>query len=357
VPYSELAKDVGKDMLVSGLRDFVNHEIKEGALKSVVAAGLEETIAAGPFTAYKVADLSMDIGLAATERQDKTLGAEMIMVKADAALLRGLHEQGVDLSSDPRAVAAKERLSAIAETMGPGDRGTGGYLLEVVANNFPYAVTKVGVDQGFEKALGWILSRSAVTRLIERVLPLGRMTSAAIGNRSILQPVLHSVGWRQFGTRARIAEKIVQRYTEKAIDKSVEDIIKRSLKNAENQALSVVFDDLYGEALANHPPKPVVHHFVRLEVARLKLRPLPLRHLPRRDPVASTICTEDYASTWCDGDGGGSDSSSSSSESSAAEEHAEIDQHESLHISDSNLGDWLNHSFDGNNVRIDDSNE
>jgi hypothetical protein len=200
-----------------------------------------------PVAVYKVTDFTRLVGVAANEREDKSLGASMILVNADAALLKGMHARGLDLNTDPRAIAAKQRLQVLTEDLNSGDEGNLSHLLGVVGKHLPYALAEVAMDKaisaGVEKLVKW------GEPAIDKALPIGDEVKSILGNRSGLASGLRYMGWRKLGSRADLAKKYTDKLMHKLIQAKLDELVQAQLKEMFGDAL----DNLYKEVMEDHP--------------------------------------------------------------------------------------------------------
>jgi hypothetical protein len=279
--------------------------------ESMTLEGLKATGPAGAaaVVAYKVADLGRALGVAAVDREDRTIGAELVVISSDAALLKRLQIEGRSLNTDPQAIAAKERLTRIMLGRDIGTQGSLSYLGNVIVKNFDYAVEQVAIDKAIGFGVKRLFKIDRVSRFInEHVFPFGNEVRFALGNRSELRPLLTYFGWRKFGERADLAKKYVDKITSKVLARLVKDAFKQAIHSAADDALNRLAD----EVLRDHPSRLVVRQRIRLQVVRIEdLAPAafalpvaaaalpmaqPVAAIPlesARDPVARTIYHED----------------------------------------------------------------
>jgi len=128
---------------------------------------------------YKLADLSLDIGNAAIDRQDRWYGAEMILADKDARRLKKIQATGGDLNG-PEANEIKQQLRDRQYTITLPQRSPYGYTAAVIVGNLPYAVAKVGIDKAIEKAFGFALDKIGLFSLVERYLPFPKAVNWAM---------------------------------------------------------------------------------------------------------------------------------------------------------------------------------
>src|SRR3954447_7818354 len=74
VPLGKITRETAEDLVVDGLGRVPLGQV--------------------PVALYKVADFARTIGEAAVEREDRTRGADIILMRSDAALISGLVAQG-----------------------------------------------------------------------------------------------------------------------------------------------------------------------------------------------------------------------------------------------------------------------
>jgi hypothetical protein len=170
-----------------------------------------------------------------------------ILVNADAALLKGMNAQGLDLNSDPKALAAKERLRARISEMNSAGESTLGHLGAVTMKHLPYAVAQVGIEKAISAGIGKAMEWGGPK--ITKALPIGDEVKSLIGNRSALASGLRYAGWRKLGTRADLAKKYTDELIHKLIQSKLDEMVKAELKQTFGEAL----DNLYREVMEENP--------------------------------------------------------------------------------------------------------
>src|SRR4051812_26936439 len=101
VPLNRIAQDMAETLIVDGLGHV--------------------PLGQAPVALYKVADFVRTIGEAAVEKEDRTRGADIILMRSDAALIHGLVAQGQ--GNGPKAEAAKARLRDLRDRLDSQDPG------------------------------------------------------------------------------------------------------------------------------------------------------------------------------------------------------------------------------------------
>lgn len=288
VPFGKIGRDAAESMIVDGLGKVPLGQI--------------------PVAGYKLAMFAKDVGNAAVEKEERTRDGDIMLMRADAALLKGLVAQGE--GNGEKAEAAKARLREVRDRLDSQDPGDINYLLNITAKNFGYAVTrasiKLALDMGLKKLLSW----DPIARFVDKYIHFGDEPASLIGNRSALKPLLMKAGWKKFGARADIVERFVDKATDKLLDKLVEDTMNKEIAKISSNAL----DSLYSRVMDDHPSQPVMRRRVRYELvanpavfaplampappppipaAAAAPAPAPAAPTPRSDPVAQIIYTED----------------------------------------------------------------
>lgn len=283
--------------------DFAGDALADAAFHSPVPI----LIVAG--ATYKVADLAHDLGDAAVDREDRWLGAEMILADDDAKRLKAIGAAGGDLNGDD-ANAIKARLRDRAFEMTIAQQSPGGYTLRVVIKNLPYAVKKVAVDKLIEQAIGLALKKLHVDKLIEPNLPTPKKINFALNYGGPLERFEKGLGWGKLGTRARVAAKAADecmRDVAKAAAENMPDAAKAAEESIRDQDAKMIADylssdrreslersaedalgSIYHGILARNPSQPrvVVVEMYRLEAAReAVMLPAPEPALVAADPV------------------------------------------------------------------------
>jgi hypothetical protein len=284
-------------------QDFAGDTVAEAAFHSSVPI----LIVAG--ATYKLADLAHDIGDAAVNREDRWVGAEMILADDDARRLKEIKIAGGDLNGAD-ANAIKQRLRDRALDMTVAQKSPFGYTIRIILKNFPYAVAKVTIDRAIEKTIGLALEKSGFFKLVERFIPLPQKINWMLNYGGPLETFEKGQGWGRLGTRARAAEK--------AAEESMRDQEKKMVANYLSSDRTETFERSAADALANiykrtmieNPSRPraIVAAQFRLEVARAAVSlpaPAIAAAVPAGedlvpeapDPIVRTIQADD-ASGW-----------------------------------------------------------
>lgn len=263
-----------------------------------------------PVAIYKVADFGREIGVAAVEKEEKTRDGEVVLMRADAALLKGLVARGE--GNSPKAEEAKARLRQLRDQLDSQDPGDINYLLNVTAKNFGYAVGKASLKFALKEGISKFLKQDPAAKFIRKYMHFGDEPASIIGNRSALRPVLSKLGWRKFGARAALVERYVDKVTDKLIDKFIAGEGSKFIAGISAEAM----DRLYEQVMAGHPPEPIIYTRVRRAIAInpvyaplvapaaaipiLAAAPAPVAAAPapqaafQPDRVARTITIEDH---------------------------------------------------------------
>lgn len=220
----------------------------------------------GPVVVYKTWDFMVDVGEAGVEAEDRTLGAQLVVVGEAGQRLEDLKAEGRDLRTDPEAIQAIQTLDALRADMGSGKEGLG-YVAYAVGRNPEYAFGRPGLGLVLSLAVGHVLDRLGLDRLLKRVLPVDRLVRATPGGPAPRGGALRFLGWSKMATRKAAAEKLKR----DAVDSAVEQGLDAALDTAE----ATVRETLYKKALNAAPPRPVVRNDAeRLQAARAVLAPV-----------------------------------------------------------------------------------
>jgi hypothetical protein len=262
-----------------------------------------------PVKLYKLADFGRQIGVAAVEKEEETRNGDIVLMRADAALISGLVARGEGNSS--KAEAAKQRLRDLRDRLDSQDPGDINYLLNVTAKNFGYAIGKASLRWGLKEGISKVLKQDPAARFIRKYVHFGKEPASIIGNRSALRPVLATLGWRKFGERAGMVERYVDKATDKLIDKIIAGEGSKYIAGITAGAI----DRVYEQVMVGHPSEPVAHLRFRRAFAMdpvyapliapaaampplaawAAAAPAPAAAAaPRPDPVARAITIEDH---------------------------------------------------------------
>jgi hypothetical protein len=259
--------------------------------KAVVAGA--EVIPGGSVAVVfdKVVNITEQLGEAGLQREDETRGAEMVIANRDAALLKRLTDEGVDLSQNTAAQAARTRLSMIRDDLNSQDLSAADYLLAMTRKHLGYAVTKVAVDQATQKAFDALLDATGVTAdLKDAAKPARGMAHWVDGRHQYA--VLKDLNWTQFAARADAAQNFAGGFAKKMVayanGGSLDALANGVFESMVSDARTEVLTDLSQRWEAEHPPGPPTPEWVRLEVPQIEAaRPVePIVAAPAPAPVA-----------------------------------------------------------------------
>jgi hypothetical protein len=235
---------------------------------------------------YKALDLAHDIGAAAIGREDRWLGAELVLVDRDAERLKEMKHNGVDLGG-LEATEIKQRIRDRMREITASDRSPAGYTASVIIKNAPYAVFKVGIDKVLENALGvgW-------EKLIKHGPPVPKAINWALSHGGSLDALRNGRGWGKLVTRAAGANKAAEEAMRDAEKKLVAKRIQQLGLETRTEVAADALSDIYTRIMTGHPsqPRTVITSSFRLELARQAVMlPAPVAAVPimRAAPVAA----------------------------------------------------------------------
>jgi len=276
IPLNKYSKEVRESLIVSSLGQAPGGQI--------------------PVAIFKTVGLLREIADVAVDREQERLSGDMVLISAYAAQLKGLHAQGVDTRSDPRARAAIEQLKLLQIDMDSGEHGKYAQPLVYASKNLSYAVTTVTT----RKALSWTLGKLFSSLGLDKLF--GQGVRNTLANNGPLAPVLRTIGWKKLTARANIIGSATEQLTQQLTSVAAKDISKEFLKKIGDTA----FMQMVKKELDEHPSQPI--HRTRLLVARESLilavpvLPTPIAApaavIPQaaaiqQDPVQRTISTDD----------------------------------------------------------------
>ena len=234
--------------------------------------------------AWKATDLTAKLGDAALTAEDKSRGAQMILADRDAALLKQLHAENVDLNSDPRAVAAKARLRAESNEMSASGLSSTDYLLAMTRRHLTYAVAEVAVNEAVNWGLGWLLERS-VGGLFKDLLPSNKKIAGLVDGRGRYQGILARHKWTQFAQREKAAQLFTKRYANKLNDMVADRIVEGLVKESGDDLLNHLCQKMH----CDDPATPVFRPALRLELTRFEIPPLPAQAVIMPMPIPAVV--------------------------------------------------------------------
>lgn len=299
LPLSVLALDAANNPTFAKVSKVMLEPFESLVLGGLGAMGPVGATAAG---VYKVADVARALGAAATNNEDRTLGAELLAITSDAEFLKARLAQGYDQSSDARTQEVRARVKRRVETWKTVDQGAFSYLGSVILSNRHYAVGSVAID----KLIKHFVSRLFTIDLIKGYIGKpGDVVRYSFSKRGQLKPALSYVGWRKFEYRAYLAKGYVDKITSKLLAATIKTIIIGQIHKFGDGGLGKLQDKI----LRDHPPRPVLQQRARSEATRSAEYaallaapvPAPLLAAPQppiilesaRDPLARAIYTED----------------------------------------------------------------
>jgi hypothetical protein len=225
---------------------------------------------------YKAFDLAHDIGAAAIGREDRWLGAELVLVDRDAQRLKEMKHDGVDLDG-PEAAAIKRGIYDRMRKLTESDRSPAGYTASVIIKNVPYAVAKVAIDKSLEHALGF-----GLTRLFKHS-PVPKAINWARRYGGPLEALQNGLGWGKLATRAGRAKRAADEALRDAEKKLVAKRIQQLGMETRTEAVADAVSDIYSKIMTEHrsQPRTVIASSFRLEMARQAVMlPAPVAAVP-----------------------------------------------------------------------------
>jgi hypothetical protein len=225
---------------------------------------------------YKAFDLAHDIGAAAIDREDRWLGAELVLVDRDAQRLKEMKHNGVDLDG-PEATEVKRGIHERMRKLTASERSPAGYTASVIIKNLPYAISKVAIDKALENAFGF-----ALTRLVKHT-PVPKVINWARTYAGPLEALQKGLGWGKLGTRAGWAKQAAEEAMRDAEKKLVAKRIKQLGMETRTEAAADALSDVYRKIMTEHPSRPrtVIASSFRLAMARQAvLLPAPVAAVP-----------------------------------------------------------------------------
>jgi hypothetical protein len=218
-------------------------------------------IAAG----WKATDLTAKLGDAALHAEDVSRGSQLILANKDAALLKDLLAAGLDLNTDPRAVAVKERLRAASKDLNSSDLNSGEYLLTVTRRHLKYAVTEVAMNEAASFALGKLTDR--LRPWIGKLFPSSERVAGWVDRRGRFRTQLKLMRWSHFEERERAARKFTELYAKRLSDLAADQIVDSMLKESGENLLDRLCERM-GCNAARPIAGPIAGPTIRLEMAR-----------------------------------------------------------------------------------------
>lgn len=225
---------------------------------------------------YKAFDLAHDIGAAAISREDRWLGAELVLVDRDAQRLKEMKHNGVDLDG-PEATELKRGIYERMRKLTASERSPAGYTASVIIKNLPYAISKVAIDKSLENALGFGLAR-----LIKHT-PVPKAINWARTYGGPLERLQKGLGWGKLATRAGWAKQAADEAMRDTEKKLVAKRIQQLGMETRTEAAADTLSDIYRKIMTEHPsqPRTVIASSFRLAMARQAvLLPAPVAAVP-----------------------------------------------------------------------------
>jgi hypothetical protein len=234
--------------------------------------------------AWKATDLTAKLGDAALKAEDESRGAQMILADRDAALLKQLHAEHVDLNTDPRALAAKDRLRAESNEMNATGLSSTDYLLAMTRRHLTYAVGEVALNEALNWGVGKLFEDS-VGGLFKDLLPSSKKVAGLVEGRGRFSGVLATHKWTHFAQRERAAQKFTEGYAKKLNDIVADRIVEGFLKESSDGLLSHLCEKMH----CDDPARPVFRPALRLELTRFDIPPLPAQAMIMPMPIPVVV--------------------------------------------------------------------
>jgi hypothetical protein len=231
---------------------------------------------------YKAIDLAHDLGAAAIGREDRWLGAELVLVDRDAMLLKQMKHDGIALDG-PEAAELRRRILDRMSQLTASDRSPAGYTASVIIKNLPYAVVKVGLGKLLENVVDFTL-----TKVIAPRLPVQKAINWALTYGGPLEPLRRGLGWAKLMTREGWAHKAAEDAMRDADKKLVSQRIKQLGIETRAETTADALSAIYKRIMMEHPSqaRTVVASSFRLEVVRQAvMRPEPIMRAARPEPI------------------------------------------------------------------------
>jgi hypothetical protein len=225
---------------------------------------------------YKAVDLAHDVGAAAIGREDRWLGAELVLVDRDAQRLKEMKHNGVDLDG-PEATEIKRGIHDRMRELTASDRSPAGYTASVIIKNLPYAVFQVAIDKSLENALEFALAK------VVKHIPVPNAIHWARTYGGPLEALNKGLGWGKLGTRAgrakHAAEEAMHDAEKKLVAKRIQQLGMATRTEAAADALSDMYRTIMTEQRSR--PRAVIASSFRLAMARQAvLLPAPVAAVP-----------------------------------------------------------------------------
>jgi hypothetical protein len=207
---------------------------------------------------YKMADLANDIGAAALDHQDHSIGAEILLADENARQLKEIKATGGDLNG-VEATAIKQRLHDHIFTMTSAQGSPVGYTAAAIIANLPYAVKSVSSDKIVEQTIDLTLNKLGVFRLLENYLAIPEKVNWMLNYGGPAEEFERGLGWGKLGTRARAAERAASAAI-KAIKDQQEAFVASELRSdrTENtrKLAANAFTEIYTDIMTKHRSEP-----------------------------------------------------------------------------------------------------
>lgn len=252
--------------------------------REVVAKGLIGTVSTNPLGwmaagTWKGADLLASLGDGALHAEDEHRRTLVVATNADALLLKALHDEGADLKTDPRAIAAKARLKQAGERMSASGLDSGAFLYRVTQRHFGVAVSRVAMKEFASWGLGRLGELGPGRWLTSQWY--GRKVAGLVDGRGRWRNQLRANGWSRFGDRAKAAKAMVENVAKALNDVAADRIVDEFLDMEGADG----FDLLCRRLNCFERTTPIYRPLLRIETARLSLPVAPRAATPLPQPV------------------------------------------------------------------------
>ncbi|RUL72437.1 hypothetical protein [Dyella choica] len=228
----------------------------------VIANGVNHIPVVGPPAAvgWDAIDFARRTGEAAVNAEDSERTDNLKIINADAALLKNLQGQGVDIASDDRATAARARL--IQAMHNPGERpdeDTLMHLMDVIHGHIGYAVCRVGLENVISNTVDGLLGDRLKSSAKEE-LEAGDSAYDFVKEHSQLAARVNKLslglawhGWRKFGSYAGMARYYADRLADKGVDLAVDKVLDELLTDHLKEAWGDALYEKFKKTMQEHP--------------------------------------------------------------------------------------------------------
>ncbi|MEJ8838110.1 hypothetical protein [Ramlibacter sp. AN1133] len=310
-------------------------ELGTGALKNLEGRGISRIVkgtrgfgvVAG--TLIFVTEKAIEAGEIAVPREDAFFTEQLLLAGADAGRLRGLRAQGVDLRTDPEALAIHHRALGRQRQLEARSLDGTEALWGAVANHGKFVLTKMAINTAGSWALGKALQRAGLEELASEP---GDALHRLLRNKGPLKSLLKPAGWNRFDMRANWAREYANKVSEGALG----EMPKRVLSALLDDFLDRGWQGEEQQILLRNPPSLRVfaaRAAVPVPVAAVPVAPVPVAVAARAiatpvrtvDPLVQAVATDDFIvhlSAGSRSDSGDADRAQAAQESRKAVEDA-----------------------------------